>query len=180
MLTGKLVRLRPLEITDLERNVAWVNDPEVTEFLELRYFISSTAEESWLRSQASQPVAYDHVTLAIETLPEGRHIGNLGFHEVKAEDRKATFGIMIGDKDCWNRGYGTDATLTLLRFAFEEMNVRRVMLHVDERNARAIACLPEVRLRRGGPDARRPLPQRAVLGHGRHGGPAGGVRGTGS
>jgi RimJ/RimL family protein N-acetyltransferase len=32
---------------------------------------------------------------------------------------------MIGDKTCWDRGYGTDAILTLLRFAFDEMNLHR-------------------------------------------------------
>ena len=138
MLTGKLVRLRPLELTDLDREYTWINDPEVTEFLEARYPASREAERAWLEGQTK--VSYPDVTLAIETLAEGRHIGNLGLTNTRPEDRKAALGIMIGDKDFWSRGYGTDAVVTLLRFAFDEMNLRRVMLHTDERNARAIAC----------------------------------------
>jgi RimJ/RimL family protein N-acetyltransferase len=61
---------------------------------------------------------------------------------------------MIGDKAYWSKGYGTDAIVTFLRFAFEEMNLHRVDLTVDADNARAIACyrkcgfVEEARLRR--------------------------------
>jgi len=48
-------------------------------------------------------------------------------------------GIMIGDREYQDRGYGTDAVRTILRFAFDEMNLNRVWLHVHEDNARGIA-----------------------------------------
>ena len=38
------------------------------------------------------------------------------------------------------RGYGTDALMTLLRFAFEEMNLNRVSLDVYDFNTRGIAA----------------------------------------
>ena len=47
---------------------------------------------------------------------------------------------MIGEKDCWGRGYGTDAIRALLRFAFREMNLNRVWLTTGENNPRALAC----------------------------------------
>ena len=47
---------------------------------------------------------------------------------------------MVGDKSYWSNGYGSDAVMTLLRFAFEEMNLNRVELGVFEFNERAIAC----------------------------------------
>jgi RimJ/RimL family protein N-acetyltransferase len=46
---------------------------------------------------------------------------------------------MIGDKTAWNHGYGTDAIVTLLHFAFDEINLHRVGLNVLEGNDRAIA-----------------------------------------
>jgi RimJ/RimL family protein N-acetyltransferase len=61
---------------------------------------------------------------------------------------------MIGEKDCWSQGYGTDAILTLLRHAFFEMNLHRVELQVYADNLRGIACyrkcgfIEEVRHRR--------------------------------
>ncbi len=140
MLAGKLVCLRPLDMSDLEDYVRWFNDHEVTRFLASRYFMTRLAEEEWLRARTTRPDWSSNLFLAMDTRAEGRHIGSVGLHDISPEERKATFGIAVGEKDCWDRGYGTDATLTILRFGFEEMNLNRVMLHVDERNARAIAC----------------------------------------
>jgi RimJ/RimL family protein N-acetyltransferase len=139
MLEGKLVNLRAPEMSDLDRNYRWVNDPEVTRYLTMRYPIALLAEEAWMRENIAKPLSYEHVFYAIET-KDGVHIGNISFHQVLPEDRKARLGIMIGDKGYWSKGYGTDAMLTLLRFGFGEMNLNRIDLTVDERNERARAC----------------------------------------
>ena len=138
MIEGKLVNLRAPEMTDLERNATWVNDREVTRFLAFRYQMSLAAEEAWLREMASKPISYERVFFAIET-KDGVHIGNTNLFDVKPEDRKAKLGIMIGDKSYWSKGYGSDALLALLGFAFEEMNLNRVELDVFDFNERAIA-----------------------------------------
>ncbi len=137
MIEGKLVNLRAPEMTDLERNATWVNDREVTRFLAFRYQMSLAAEEAWLREMASKPTSYERVFFAIET-KDGAHIGNTNLFDVKPEDRKAKLGIMIGDKSYWSKGYGSDALMTLLGFAFEEMNLNRVELDVFAFNERAI------------------------------------------
>jgi RimJ/RimL family protein N-acetyltransferase len=124
---------------DLDRCHAWVNDYDVKQHINSRYPWSREAEEDWLRG-ATKRTGYDHMNLAIDTLAEGRHIGTLALSEVQPEARKACLGIMIGDKDFWSRGFGTDAIVTLLRFGFDEMNLNRVWLEVNEDNARAIAC----------------------------------------
>ncbi len=139
MLEGRLVRLRALEAADLEREYRWVNDDEVTQYLaSIRYPMSRADEERWLRDRPANSFA-SGVTLAIET-KDGAHIGNLGLQRLEPEDRKAELSIMIGDKSCWSKGYGTDAVTTLLRFAFHEMNLHRVWLSTLEYNERAISC----------------------------------------
>ena len=137
MLEGTLVRLRPQEMTDLERDYRWYNDREVTRFFSVRYPISLAEEERWLRDRP--PNAYADLRFAIETT-DGLHIGNIGLHEGRSDDRCCTLGVSIGEKAYWSQGYGADAIITLLRFAFSEMNVNRVSLHVFEENERAIAC----------------------------------------
>jgi RimJ/RimL family protein N-acetyltransferase len=47
---------------------------------------------------------------------------------------------MIGEKEYWSKGYGTDAIRTLMRFAFERMNLNRVELSTFDFNERAQAC----------------------------------------
>jgi len=139
MLEGRLVRLRALEPSDVERAYTWVNDREVTQFLLLRYPMSRTQEEKYLADAAEQGNAYADVRLAMET-KDGLHIGMCGLHHTSPENRHASLGIMVGDKSYWSNGYGSDAVMTLLRFAFEEMNLNRVELGVFEFNERAIAC----------------------------------------
>ena len=139
MLEGKLVRLRPMEPDEYENYYQWLNDEEVKQYLAMRYFFSRAAEVEWLKARTNAPLSYTNLNFAIETRDEGRHLGSIGFHDTGPEDRKATVGIAIGDKAVWDKGYGTDAMVTLLRFAFDEMNLHRVTLHVDERNARAQA-----------------------------------------
>jgi RimJ/RimL family protein N-acetyltransferase len=139
MIEGELVNLRAQELDDLERDLAWMNDREVTRFLNARYQLSRAAEEGWLRDHVSNPMSHAHAAFAIET-KDGRHIGNTDLMDVSAENRCATLGIMIGDKAYWSKGYGTDAMRTLVRFGFEEMNLHRIQLTVDARNERAQAC----------------------------------------
>ena len=138
MLEGELVRLRAQEPEDLERNLRWINDAEVRQFLlQARYPISRPEEEKWM--EANRGSSFEYVRLAIET-KEGQHIGNIGLGPASPEHRRAPLGIMIGEKDCWGRGYGTDAIRALLRFAFREMNLNRVWLTTGENNPRALAC----------------------------------------
>ncbi len=148
MLEGQLVRLRALEATDLERAYTWINDREVTRYLAARYPMSRADERRWLEEGPTNGFA-GGVRLAIET-KDGVHIGNLDLHQVRPEDRKAGLGIMIGEKEYWSNGYGSDAIVTLLRFAFHEMNLQRVWLHVFEFNERGYACYQKCGFREEG------------------------------
>ncbi|MBX7111192.1 MAG: GNAT family N-acetyltransferase [Dehalococcoidia bacterium] len=132
-LEGRLVRLRAREPRDEELAYQFFNDPEVTEFLAMRYPFSRLQE----REALSVPARWPGAAFAIETLEEGRFVGTCSLDVVSAESRRAELGIAIGDKGFWNRGYGTDAVRTLCRFGFEEMNLHRVELEVFAENARA-------------------------------------------
>ncbi len=64
--------------------------------------------------------------------------------------RRASFGILIGDKAAWGKGYGSEATRLMLRHAFETLNLNRVWLHVYEYNQRGIRAYEKVGFRREG------------------------------
>ena len=138
MLEGVLVNLRAIERTDAEHVHRWRNDREVTYTLGRRYMMPLPYVESWVEQFAATPGGFENAHFTIET-KDGRVIGDTGLFGVSAENREAYLGMMIGEKDCWSRGYGSDALRTLLRFAFQEMNLNRVALHVFDFNPRAIA-----------------------------------------
>jgi RimJ/RimL family protein N-acetyltransferase len=137
MLDGERVRLRAPEPEDAERAYRWINDREVTRTLMARYPFSLEAEKEWA-TNASKPNEFSEARFAIET-KDGVHIGFCGLHRGSPEDRHAELGIMIGEKEYWSQGHGTDAMLTALRFAFYQMNLHKVSLGVFEFNARAQA-----------------------------------------
>jgi RimJ/RimL family protein N-acetyltransferase len=51
--------------------------------------------------------------------------------------RRFMFGLFIGEPSAWNRGFGSDAIGTLVRFAFDEMNLRKLRINVFDYNDRA-------------------------------------------
>jgi RimJ/RimL family protein N-acetyltransferase len=139
---GKLVRLRAIEPEDAVNAKAWINDADVTRNLMARYPMSLATEQDWA-ANAAKPLDYGEVRLAIET-KDGVHIGFCGLHRGRPEDRHADLGIMIGDKDYWDRGYGTDTMMTLVRFGFDQMNLHKVALGVMEFNTRGQAVYRKV------------------------------------
>lgn len=50
---------------------------------------------------------------------------------------EATLGIIIGEKDRWGHGYGTDAVRAVLQYAFGTLGLERVRLSTFEHNTRA-------------------------------------------
>jgi RimJ/RimL family protein N-acetyltransferase len=138
MIEGELVNLRAREMSDLGRVTGWVNDPEVVRFFGPRYPRARAVAEARLQREISAPMTFSDAWFAIET-KDGRHIGNCGL-DGTVEDRKAVLGIAIGEKDCWSRGYGTDAVRTLILFGFDEMNLNKVALSTLAFNERAQAC----------------------------------------
>ena len=141
MITGKKTRLRAVERTDIPNYLRWLNDREVTQFLLLNSPISSIMEEKWFEQQLEIPPHSGQV-LAIEALDDSKwvHIGNTGLHNVSPVSREAEFGIFIGEKPYWNRGFGREATLLTLKHGFEDLNLNRIYLDVYETNPRAIAA----------------------------------------
>lgn len=59
-------------------------------------------------------------------------------------------GLGIGERDFWGKGYGTDLMKLILRYAFLEVNLRRVTLTVFEYNPRAIRAYEKAGFRHEG------------------------------
>jgi len=140
------VRLRTVTEADLPDYVEWLNDPEVTQFTQIESGgITLEGEREWFR-RVSGPDSTTR-TWAIEA--EGRHIGNCALMP-EASGEIAGFGIIIGDKRQWSKGYGTAALREVLRIGFEEMGLQRVHLTALAPNARGIRCYEKCGFRREG------------------------------
>ena len=114
MIIGEGIRLRAIERYDIPRFVRWMNDPEVIQFLLMSAPLSSAMEEKWFETQLEKPATSGQI-FAIEVSVEENwvHIGNASIRDVDPINRSGEFGIVIGEKAYWNRGYGTKATQLL-------------------------------------------------------------------
>jgi RimJ/RimL family protein N-acetyltransferase len=138
MLRGKKVVFRPLDIEkDLERCRQWMNDFETVSFLG-KPFKPITREKE---KELLQKIVNDEssAVFAIDTF-EGTHIGITSIHNISHFDGTAITGTIIGDKRYWGRGYGTDAKMLLLWYAFKVLNLRRINAQVISFNARSLRC----------------------------------------
>jgi RimJ/RimL family protein N-acetyltransferase len=130
------LRLRPHRAADLPNYVTWLNDPDVTEFTALESGnVTLEGEREWL-ARVSAP---DSPTRNWAIEADGRHIGNCALH-LHESGKMAGFGIIIGDKTQWGKGYGSAALREVLRIGFQEMNLHRIHLTALGGNTRALRC----------------------------------------
>ena len=124
-LEGPRLYLRDLRPDDVgERYRAWMNDAAVMRFMESR-FVSHSIES--LRAYVAEKArSSDTIFLAIVTKATKRHIGNIKLGPIHPVHRRGDIGIIIGEKDCWGRGYATEAIEILTRYAFEQLHLHKL------------------------------------------------------
>jgi RimJ/RimL family protein N-acetyltransferase len=133
---GGLVVLREKRLADARDDFRWRTDAELARYDAARPFAAAYADYLALyRDELAYPSPYRH-SLAIEDL-DGRHIGNAMYYNIDTVRREAEIGITIGEREYWNRGYGTDAVSTLVRRIIEVTGFRRIYLKTLDWNVRA-------------------------------------------
>lgn len=127
MLKGKLVTLRPVKRSDIAHFLKWFNDPEVIQYLGIYLPITEMSEEKFIEELGSSR-AQTTVMFVIEAneKDENKPIGSTTLGSINAKDHNATFGIAIGEKDYWSKGYGTEAARLIIRYGFEQLNLHRI------------------------------------------------------
>ena len=134
MLYGKRIRLRRNERSDLPDFVRWLNDPEVRRYLSMSLPVSQAGEELWFENMLKRPPEEQALGIEIKEGDVWRLIGNCSIFDINWRARSAEVGIFIGDKSCWNKGYGTEVMQLLLRLGFGTLNLNRIFLRVYAEN----------------------------------------------
>ena len=133
---GDLTVLRSKIMDDAEADYSWRVDAELAGLDATRpVTLTFTEYMRYHRDDVSYPSPWS-VRMAIDTL-DGRHIGNCMYYDIKTEKSQCEFGIMIGDREYWGRGYGTDAVKSALKHIFTATQIERVYLHTLTGNLRA-------------------------------------------
>ena len=136
MIKDDKIYLTELDWANAETVRGWLNDPEVYEFLVVGHIpITKEAERQFYERQVTSS---DRHTFEIHVAEDGRYIGNVGLKDVNLVHRRAELGLVIGAKEDWSKGYGTDAIVTCLRFAFATLGLHSVRLKAHQDHSRGI------------------------------------------
>jgi RimJ/RimL family protein N-acetyltransferase len=133
-LIGERIYLRPLEREDAPLLTSWANHPESRAFLRRPRPTSLAQQEEELARRPGE----DAVVMGIACKDDDALLGRIALREIDARHRQAELGLFIGPVEQWGKGYGTEATRLVVRYAFDTLNLHRVQLHVQADNARAV------------------------------------------
>lgn len=133
-LRGRRVEMRPLLEQDIPLLVRWMNDREVTHNLTACFPVQEQHEREWLESLHKQKGSKVVLMMVVDEGP----IGVMGLHRINWVDQTAVTGAFIGEKDMWGKGYGSEAKMLLLEYAFNTLGLRKVCSTVIEFNARSL------------------------------------------
>jgi RimJ/RimL family protein N-acetyltransferase len=152
LLKGKFVRLSAFDPEELSKAFPrWNRNSEYVRLLNVstRPMQSSKAAVKWMEEEVGEMSAASYY-FSIRTLDDDKLIGELGLDVVDWSGRDAFVGLGIGEPEYWSKGYGTDVMNVLLRYAFTELNLKRVTLTVFEYNPRAIRSYEKAGFRHEG------------------------------
>jgi len=124
-ITGERIYLREVRLSDVNEDYyRWMNDPDVTQYLESRFYPNSL---EGLRDYVTGKLGdRDNVFLAVVLKDGDRHIGNIKLGPINWIHRFADVGIMLGDKSSWGKGYASEAISLVVDYAFRKLNLHKV------------------------------------------------------
>lgn len=146
-LNGSRVYLRPMEKDDLDCLKTWNNDPEVRKLIGEVHPMSSAAVEDFYMRLKDDP---QRVWFVIVQKESDRIIGETGLLRIFYPWRTADLSIIIGDKFAWGKGYGREAVLLLLDYAFGALALHRIAIGVVGFNERALRFYEKIGFKREG------------------------------
>lgn len=141
---GKNVYLRPVTHDDIPSMLKWINDPEITKYLSVYLPVTEEEEEEWVENLHKRKNDIIFAIMAKTVWHDGndeiqdyKFIGTMSLMGINWKDRTATTGALIGEQKYWGKGYGTEAKMFLLNYAFNTLNLRKICSTVLEYNERS-------------------------------------------
>ncbi len=115
--------------------VNWLNDKEVYKYLETGGDYTYNALEQFLLEQERKDILF----WAILKKDSNKHIGNIKIDPIDVENNSGEYGIMMGDRNEWGKGFAKEASKTIIEYCFEVLQLSKITLGVIENNISAVS-----------------------------------------
>lgn len=134
-LETKRLSLKPLSLVHLSNEyVKWMNDSEVIKHLESGGDYSIEKLEEFLKDVESKDILF----WAIHIKNSNKHIGNIKIDPVDSKINSGEYGIMMGDKSEWGKGFAYEASQSVINYCFNTLGLKQITLGVKNENIGAI------------------------------------------
>lgn len=123
MIKGKTLFFRAIEEADLPLLVEWMNDPEISRLVGgWSYPLSLHQQAEWFKRSSGDTTNVRWMVVS----NEGEPLGLTGLWSIDYRNRNALTALKLGSPAARGRGYGTDAIMTLMAYAFYEVGLHRL------------------------------------------------------
>ena len=112
----------------------WMNDEEVCKFLETTIPYSEMELQEFVKLMVSKKILFWAITLK----NDGTHIGNIKIDPINYKHQIGEYGILMGDKNNWGKGYAKEASRSVISYCFDILNLRKITLGVIKDNVAAV------------------------------------------
>ncbi len=133
-LKGTKIRLRAVTEKDVPRLIKWDEDEEISKWAGKKFACRAEAQNWYVKNPPA-----NKRTFVVETV-DGELIGEIEIVNISWRLHTGELRVIIGEKEYWDQGIGTDAVLTFARWIFERYSINTIYLRVDKQNYRARRC----------------------------------------
>ena len=113
--------------------LGWLNDAEVNKYLE----VPKQNHLNDLVHYVEQCVKSKILFWAIIKKQDSKHIGNIKIDPINTKHGYAEYGILMGDKTEWGKGYAKEASRAVIKYCFDVLQLRKINLGVIEEHTAA-------------------------------------------
>lgn len=139
-----LRKFKDEDASDLFNN--WANDSNVTKYLTWptheNLDTSKYVIGLWLNEYSNS----DHYNWCIELKEDGQAIGSISVVSIDENVEAVEIGYCIG-KEYWDKGIVTEAFSSIIKFLFEEVDVKRIVAKHDTNNPASGAVMKKCGLK---------------------------------
>ena len=133
LIEGKDIYLRPMNEEDTDNIIRWRNSDFVRRNFIYQEPFSRQGHEHWVKTMINTGKVVQFIICTRKERP----IGSVYLRDIDRVHKKAEYGIFIGEKDALGQGYGTQAAELMIRYAFEQLILHKLMLRVLADNKQA-------------------------------------------
>jgi len=135
IMNGERLILKPISMEHCNgRYVSWMNDPEVYKYLETGGDYTKEMLTDYIETLTNKHTFF----WGIHTKEDDKHIGNIKIDPINKRHGYGEYGILMGDRSEWGKGYAKEASLLVIDFCFKKLKLRKINLGVVSANISAL------------------------------------------